>query len=83
MAKATTKPWIDRLVQFTRTDLYANYYECLRLEREEIIMAGKRSRDPHILSKLDGFDQAASFFERQIESVRRSNEVKEDLDNDD
>lgn len=65
--------WIDRHAAFVQTDLYKNYYDCLLSEREKILMEGKKTRDPHILSKLDGFDQAASFFQRCVDTVRAKN----------
>jgi len=71
----TPTPLVDRFAEFVQTDLYARYHECLRAEREEIIMQGKKSRDPHILSKLDGFDQAASFFQRAVDVVREANKT--------
>lgn len=74
---------MDRLAEFTRTPLYKNYYESLNLEREEILLVGKRTRDPHILSKLEGFDQAASYFQRCVDSQRADKEVTEELNNDD
>lgn len=77
MAIATVKnnhsSWVDRHAQFVQTDLYKNYYECLLAEREEILMRGKKTRDPHILSMLEGFDQAASFFQRTVDSIRANN----------
>lgn len=68
-----TAPWIDRHAEFTTTDLYRNYHECMLGEREEILMRGKKSRDPHILSMLEGFDQAASFFQRAVDTIRENN----------
>ena len=44
-------------------------------------MVGKKTRDPHILSKLDGFDQAASFFQRQLDAriaLNKETEPEED-----
>lgn len=77
----STRPLVDRLVEFMQTDLYQNYWECLRAEREEIILVGKKTRDPHILSKLEGFDQAASFFQRQKDFVIEQNrQTSEDND---
>ena len=78
----TKTAWVDRHAAFTQTDLYKNYWESLRLEREEILMIGKRTHDPHILSKLDGFDQAASFFQRCVDFIRTKNKVDEDLTDD-
>ena len=72
------RPMVDRAVEFMNTPLYENYVECLRQEREVILMEGKKTRDPHILSKLDGFDQAASFFQRQKDFVKRENQIEED-----
>lgn len=78
----THRAWVDRHAQFCDTDLYKNYCESLNLEREAILMDGKRTKDPHILSKLDGFDQAASFFQRCLDSVTIAKDVNEELNND-
>ena len=72
-AENSTRPLVDQAVEFMQTKLYENYRECLRQEREEILLVGKKTRDPHILSKLDGFDQAASFFQRQKDFVISQN----------
>ena len=74
-----TTAWVDRHAEFTQTELYKNYYECMLAEREKILMDGKRTRDPHSLSKLEGFDQAASFFQRCVDRIRSENKQgKED-----
>lgn len=75
------RTWVDRCAEFTQTDLYKNYFESLRLEREDILLEGKRTKDPHILSKLDGFDQAASFFQRCVDSVTAIKDINEELNN--
>lgn len=81
--KDTAMSWVVRSAEFCQTDLYKNYVEEMRLEREEILMRGKKSRDPHILSMLEGFDQAASFFQRCKDTVRIANTpVEEEEDND-
>lgn len=82
MKAAKHTSWVDRHAEFTGTDLYKNYYESLRLEREEILMVGKRTRDPHILSKLEGFDQAASYFQRCVDTKRVVEDVNEDSNDD-
>lgn len=74
---------MSRHAEFTGTPLYKNYFEALRLEREDILLVGKRTHDPHILSKLDGFDQAASYFQRCLDSQRAVKDVDEELDNED
>ena len=79
--KDSTSPWVDRHAQFVQTDLYKNYHECLRLEREDILMRGKKTRDPHILSMLDGFDQAASFFQRCEDLARSTNKTVQEEEN--
>lgn len=79
----THRAWVDRAAAFCDTELYKNYFESLRLEREQIIMEGKRTKDPHILSKLDGFDQAASYFQRCLDFVTTDKDVNEELNNDD
>ena len=73
-----TRSMVDRFAEFMNTPLYANYWECLNLEREAILLDGKKTRDPHILSKLEGFDQAASFFQRQYDSIKRKQINDED-----
>lgn len=79
--KENHRPWVVRHAEFVQTDLYQNYHECLRAEREEIIMRGKKSRDPHILSMLEGFDQAASFFQRAVDALREQNKDKQEDEN--
>jgi len=74
MKLSESKAWIDRHAEFVQTDLYKNYHASMLMEREEILMVGKRTRDPHILSKLEGFDQAASFFQRCYDAVRANNQ---------
>lgn len=74
--------WVDRHAEFIQTDLYKNYHASLLLEREQILMVGKRTHDPHILSKLDGFDQAASFFQRCHDTLVSSNKTETEEDND-
>lgn len=72
---------VDDLAAFTQNELYPRFRDALRLEREEIINQGKKSRDPHILSKLDGFDQAATIFERaRAIVVERNKQSTEDSD---
>lgn len=79
MKVAKNVAWVDRHAAFTQTDLYKNFSDSLYLEREEILMAGKRTRDPHALSKLEGFDQAASFFQRCADATRIQKDINEDL----
>lgn len=78
----THRPWVEKFAELCQTELYRNYCESLRLEREQIIMEGKRTKDPHILSKLDGFDQAASYFQRCLDLVTTNQDINEELDND-
>jgi hypothetical protein len=72
---------VDDLASFTQNEMYPRFRDALRLEREEILNEGKKSRDPHILSKLDGFDQAATIFERaRAIVVERNKPSTEDSD---
>lgn len=64
---------VDTLAGFTHNDLYPKFTEALRLEREGILSEGKKTRDPHILSKLEGFDQAATIFERARNAILERN----------
>ena len=72
--------WLSKFAEFTATDLYAKFFDELRLEREALLMSGKKSRDPHYLSMLEGFDQAASFFQRAVDTLRERNKTQEDND---
>lgn len=74
--KVSQTPMVAEILKFMDNPLYENYTECLRHEREAIIFEGKRTRDPHILSKLEGFDQAASFFQRVYDDVQKRNKQK-------
>lgn len=72
--------WLTRFAEFTVTELYQKYFEELRLEREALLMRGKESFNPHVLSELKGFDQAASFFQRSVDAIRERNKPQEDND---
>lgn len=80
-SEETQASWVDRFAQFTQTDLYKEYVETLRDERELIIAEGEKSLNPHALSELRGFDKAASFFERQVQIVKRAVAAKTEEDN--
>ena len=41
-------------------------YNLWAQERERILAAGKRSRDPHVLSMLDGFDRAVDTIDQWV-----------------
>ena len=74
---------VDQFAAFVMTPLYKNYCEQLNVEREEILFVGKKTKDPHCLSKLEGFDQASSFFQRCVDMAKASNQINEQVEEDD
>ena len=73
--------WLSKFAEFTQTDLYKRFVEELNLEREALLMRGKENPSASVLSELKGFDQAASFFQRAVDTLHEQNQPKED-DND-
>ena len=72
--------WLSKFAEWTQTPLYLRYAEELNLEREALLMRGKENFNPHVLSELKGFDQAASFFQRAVDTLRERNKPNEDTD---
>jgi hypothetical protein len=74
---------VEALAYFTQNELYPTFRDYLRMEREELLNEGKKKRDAHYLSMLEGFDRAATIFERCAAKVRADNADEESNDDSD